>query len=207
MDQFSQMLVESQFWKAYSHSVLQTTQQSNCMSHFSCHWDRIIRHSDTDCRYDSSLLHLKRKKNIFKASVLIEKPAILIGGFKGGHQGPWVQILSFSCSFSGNFWPNNRLAPPPWGLVPPPLANPGSATDAWSIFSELFNTRVKPLDQSMRWEQAWITYFHSCSLCIREDIHSFHHCDTILRSSIPRLQYKVGFQLQYGKMSVTFRYL
>ena len=30
--------------------------------------------------------------------------------------------------FLGNFWPNNRLAPPPWGLAPPPLGNPGSAT-------------------------------------------------------------------------------
>ena len=30
--------------------------------------------------------------------------------------------------FLGKFWPNNRLAPPPWGLAPPPLGNPGSAT-------------------------------------------------------------------------------
>ena len=30
--------------------------------------------------------------------------------------------------FWGIFWPKNRLAPPVWGLAPPPLENPGSAT-------------------------------------------------------------------------------
>ena len=32
--------------------------------------------------------------------------------------------------FWGIFSPNNRLAPPPWELAPPPLGNHGSAT-AW----------------------------------------------------------------------------
>ena len=37
------------------------------------------------------------------------------------------KFLHFHAVFGKN-WPNNRLAPPTLGLVPPPLGNPGSAT-------------------------------------------------------------------------------
>ena len=30
--------------------------------------------------------------------------------------------------FFGNFWQNCRLVPPPGGLAPPPVENPGSAS-------------------------------------------------------------------------------
>ena len=39
-----------------------------------------------------------------------------------------VQFFSFSCSFQEKIDQDNRLAPPPLGLAPPPLTNPGSAT-------------------------------------------------------------------------------
>ena len=54
------------------------------------------------------------------------------GGSKGGARdvrppsGP--KFLYFHAVFRKN-WPNNRfVAPPPFGLAPPPLGNPGSAT-------------------------------------------------------------------------------
>ena len=57
------------------------------------------------------------------------------GGSKGGGargtratpSGP--KFLHFHAVFGKN-WPNNRLAPLPLGLVPPPLGNPGSATES-----------------------------------------------------------------------------
>ena len=55
---------------------------------------------------------------------------LFIGGSKGGARDvrpPDPNSVIFM-QFLGNFWPNNRLVPPPRGLAPPPLGNPGSTT-------------------------------------------------------------------------------
>ena len=54
--------------------------------------------------------------------------ADLGGGARDAPPPLWSKISSFSYSFWEN-WPNNRLAPPPLGLAPPPLVNPRSATE------------------------------------------------------------------------------
>ena len=53
--------------------------------------------------------------------------ADLRGGARNARP-PGSKFLHFHAVFGKN-WPNNRLAPPPLGLVPPPLGNPGSATE------------------------------------------------------------------------------
>ena len=54
------------------------------------------------------------------------------GGSKGGARDarpPFdPRFLHFRAVFGKN-WQNNRLAHPPLGLAPPPLGNPGSATE------------------------------------------------------------------------------
>ena len=50
-------------------------------------------------------------------------------GCQGPVPFPLDPISFIFMQFSGNIWPNNSLAPPPWGLVPPPIGNLGSATD------------------------------------------------------------------------------
>ena len=55
-----------------------------------------------------------------------------VADLRGGREGrapppSGPKFLHFHAVFGKN-WPNNRLAPPPLGLVPPPLGNPGSCT-------------------------------------------------------------------------------
>ena len=45
-------------------------------------------------------------------------------------------FLHFQVVFGKN-WPNNRLAPPPLELAPPPLGNPGSATEGNTVLQTL----------------------------------------------------------------------
>ena len=55
-----------------------------------------------------------------------EQPvADLRGGARDAPPSP--KFLHFHAVFGKN-WPNSRWAPPPLGLAPPPLGNPGSAT-------------------------------------------------------------------------------
>ena len=67
------------------------------------------------------------------------------GGSKGGVRdacppsGP--KFLHFHAVFGKN-WPNNRLACPSLGLMPPPLINPGSATGG-DYFIEIDLNRLK----------------------------------------------------------------
>ena len=57
---------------------------------------------------------------------------------------PGPKFLHFHAVFGKN-WPNNRLTPPPFGLAPPPLGNPGSATAKW-LESRLLNVISDPGD-------------------------------------------------------------
>ena len=60
------------------------------------------------------------------------------GGSKGAL--PPIQILSI-CAVFGKIWQNHMLAPPPGWLAPPPLGNPGSATE--SLFeSRIMNSHI-----------------------------------------------------------------
>ena len=56
-----------------------------------------------------------------------------VADLRGGAPPSSPKFLHFHAVFGKN-WPNNRLAPPPLGLAPPPLENPGSATDHNIIF-------------------------------------------------------------------------
>ena len=73
-----------------------------------------------------------------------------IGGSKGGRQGrapppPPLGPNSFIfMQFLGKFGQNNRLAPPPWGLAPPRLGNPGSATDKGRWFDKSALDQLMP---------------------------------------------------------------
>ena len=57
----------------------------------------------------------------------------LRGGTRDACPPSGPKFLHFHAVFGEN-WPNNRLAPPPLGLVPPPLGNPGSATACIWLF-------------------------------------------------------------------------
>ena len=58
----------------------------------------------------------------------------------------WVQFLPFSCSFRQEFFPNNRLARPPWDWRPlPHLGNSGFATDRVPSGSKLITNIGKAL--------------------------------------------------------------
>ena len=66
-----------------------------------------------------------------------------------------LSLISFIfMQFSGKFWQNNRLAPPPLGLASPHLVNPGSATAAYWLlhcFIEVFVNYVFKATSSKVW--------------------------------------------------------
>ena len=63
-----------------------------------------------------------------------------IGGSKGapGTRPPMGSNSFIFIQFSGSFWPNGRLAPPPWVLASPSLGNPGSATAVCQRMAMMF---------------------------------------------------------------------
>ena len=63
--------------------------------------------------------------NLRKEFPLTEHVILGSRGVGGRPSGP--KFLYFHAVFGKN-WSNNRLAPPLW-FAPPPLGNPGSATD------------------------------------------------------------------------------
>ena len=58
------------------------------------------------------------------------------GGSKEAPPGacPPTQNFLNSMQFFGKCWQYRRLAPPPGGLVPPPVGNPGSAPTQYKSF-------------------------------------------------------------------------
>ena len=72
-----------------------------------------------------------------------------------GAQGTRVVLgpISFIfMQFLGKIWPNNRLAPPPWGLVAPVWGNPGSATVKLTSYLNAFNkNNLLLISHSLQW--------------------------------------------------------
>ena len=73
------------------------------------------------------------QRSVYGFTLLKQRTAKSIGGSRGGGAGTRAppsgsNFLHFHAVFGKN-WSNSMLAPPPLGLAPPRLGNPGSATE------------------------------------------------------------------------------